>query len=171
MGSAGNGAKAGLIAGIAYGIVLGITSYFTLVSEKSTVIADITSSLPSNTSFTPEQLYNIALIAAPVVVIIVGVIGGLILGAIYGKLVERIPGGSTVIKGVMFGVVLWFLGSVLLDVRDLSEYGVVYYLTDVATGLVGALIFGVLLGYFYGRFIKPKETYELREDISASSAG
>lgn len=171
MGSAGNGAKAGLIAGIAYGIVLGITSYFTLVSEKSTVIADITSSLPSNTSFTPEQLYNIALIAAPVVVIIVGVIGGLILGAIYGKLVERIPGGSTVIKGVMFGVVLWFLGSVLLDVRDLSEYGVVYYLTDVATGLVGALIFGVLLGYFYGRFIKPKETYELREDIGASSAG
>jgi F0F1-type ATP synthase assembly protein I len=164
MGSTGNGAKAGLVAGVAYGIVLGIVSYFTLLSIKSTVLADITTSLNNTKSavnFTPDQVYNIALIVAPVFVIIVGVIGGLILGAIYGKLLERIPGGTPLIKGVIFGIVLWLLASVLLGLGNLGEYGAEYYLTNVGTGLAGALIFGVLLGYFYGRFTKPKETYTM----------
>ncbi len=167
MGSTGNGAKAGLVAGVAYGIVLGIVSYFTLVSIKSTVITDITNSLPANSTFTPDQVYNIALLIAPVFVIIVGVIGGLILGAIYGKLLERIPGGSPVIKGIIFGLVLWLLSSVIGGLGNLGEYGLEYYLANLGTGLVGALIFGVLLGYFYGRFIRPKETYELKDDIGA----
>jgi hypothetical protein len=161
MGSAGNGAKAGLVAGIAYGVVLGIVSYFTLISIKSTVIADITKSMPSNTSFTPDQIFSIALLIAPVVVVIFGIIGGLVLGAIYGKLVERIPGGSPLIKGIMFGAVLWLLVSVLLGLGNIGEYGLEYYLANLATGLVGALIFGVLLGYFYGRFMRPKETYTM----------
>ena len=169
MGNAGNGAKAGLVAGIAYGLVLGIISYFTLLSIKSTVLADIAKSLPSSTSFTPDQIFDIAVVIAPVVVVIVGIIGGLILGAIYGKLLERIPGGSPIRKGVMFGLVLWLLASVLLGLGNLSRYGAEYYLSNVVTGLVGALLFGVLLGYFYARFMKPKETYELRDDIGPSS--
>ena len=95
------------------------------------------------------------------VVIIAGVIGGLILGAIYGKLVEKIPGGSTVIKGIIFGAVLWLLVSVLGGLGNYGQYGAEYYLANVAAGLLGALIFGVLLGYFYGRFLRPKETYTM----------
>ena len=168
MGNTGNGAKAGLVAGIAYGAVLAVTSYFALISMKSAVIADLTSSLPSNSPFTPDQLFNIALYLAPVVVVIAGIIGGLILGAIYGKLIERIPGGSPIIKGIIFGAVLWFLVSVLGGIGDLGQYGVEYYVANVGAGLVGALIFGVLLGYFYGRFMKPKETYMHPDEMGAS---
>ena len=161
MGSTGNGAKAGLVAGIAYGAVLGVVSYFTLLSIKSTVIASITKSLPANSQFTPDQLFNIAVLVAPVFVVIFGLVGGLILGAIYGKLLERIPGGTAMIKGIIFGVALWVLVSVLGGVGDLGNYGVEYYLANIGAGLLGALIFGVLFGYFYGRFSKPKETYEM----------
>jgi hypothetical protein len=74
MGSTGNGAKAGLIAGIAYGAIIGVVSYFTLLSIKSTVITSIAKSLPSNTPFTPDQLFNIALIVAPIFVVIAGLV-------------------------------------------------------------------------------------------------
>ena len=161
MGSTGNGAKAGLIAGIAYGAIIGVVSYFTLLSIKSTVITSIAKSLPSNTPFTPDQLFNIALIVTPIFVVIAGLVGGLILGAIYGKLLERIPGGTTMIKGIIFGVALWVLVSVLGGLGDLSSYGLEYYLANLGAGLLGALVFGVLLGYFYGRFSKPKEIYEM----------
>jgi hypothetical protein len=167
MGSTGNGAKAGIVAGIAYGLVLGIVSYFTLLSIKSTVISALSKNLPSNSPFTPDQLYGIALLVGPVVAVIGGVIGGLILGAIYGKLIERIPGGSPMIKGIIFGAVLWVLLSVLGGLGDYFQYGAEYYLAQVGAGLAGALIFGVLLGYFYGRFMRPKETYELKEDVGA----
>jgi hypothetical protein len=160
MGSAGNGAKAGVIAGIAYGIVLAIVSYFTLISIKSTVISVLSQNLPPNSPFTPEQLFGIALLLTPVIVTVVGVIGGLILGAIYGKLTEKIPGKSPVIKGIIFGSVLWLLVSVLGGYNNI-QYGLEYYLVQVGTGLAGALLFGVLLGYFYGRFMRPKETYTM----------
>ena len=87
--------------------------------------------------------------------------GGLILGAIYGKVLERIPGGTPVIKGIIFGAVLWLLVSVLGGLGDLGSYGAEYYLANIGAGLLGALVFGVLLGYFYARFTKPKETYEM----------
>lgn len=167
MGSAGNGAKAGVVAGIAYGLILAVTTYLTLESIKSNVLAAITQQLPSGTQFTPDQIFNIALVVAPIVVVIVGVLGGVILGAIYGKVIERIPGGSTVIKGVIFGVVLWLLASVLGGLGNYGQYGAEYYLAQLGAGLAGALVFGVLLGYFYGRFMKPKETYELKEDVGA----
>jgi len=161
MGNTGNGAKAGLVAGIAYGVILAIISYITLQSIKSTVIAEIATKLPANTSLTAEQVFNIAEVVAPVFVIIAGIIGGLILGAIYGKLLERIPGGSAVMKGIVFGLILWLIASVLGGLGDLSSYGLEYYLTNVGTGFVGALVFGYLLGYFYGRFNRPKETYTM----------
>jgi hypothetical protein len=160
MGSASNGAKAGVVAGIAYGILLSIVSYFTLISIKSTVISVLSQNLPSNSPFTPEQLFGIALLLTPVIVAVAGVIGGLILGVIYGKLIEKIPGKSPVIKGIIFGTVLWLLVSVLGGYNNIG-YGLEYYLVQVGTGLAGALLFGVLLGYFYGRFMRPKETYTM----------
>ena len=157
MGSASNGAKAGVVAGVAYGILLSIVSYFTLLSIKSSVISVLSQNLPPSSPFTPEQLFGIALLLTPVIVAVGGVIGGLILGAIYGKLIEKIPGRSPVMKGIIFGAVLWLLVSVLGGGYSNLRYGLEYYLVQVGTGLAGALLFGVLLGYFYGRFMRPKE--------------
>ncbi|MGA2663510.1 MAG: hypothetical protein ABSF83_00995 [Nitrososphaerales archaeon] len=171
MGSAGKGAVAGLVAGVVYGIFLAISSYYVLLSDKSTIVSAIGKSLPANSTvaseYTPDQLYDIALVAAPVVAAVLGVVGGLVVGAVYGWAVERIPGRTPVVKGVVVGLCLWLLLSVLIGLRDLFSYGVGYYLSGVGTGLVEALVFGVLLGYVYGRLIRPKETYELRDDAGA----
>jgi len=156
MGSAVTGLKAGVLAGIVYGAILAVISYFSVQGMKDTIIASIQNALPANSTITAEGAYELALTLAPVAAVIVGILGGLLLGAIYGWLVEKIPGGSYSVKGLFFGVALWFIFSVLLGLGNL-EYGVVDYLTGLATGIVPALIFGFILGYLYGRFLpKPK---------------
>lgn len=154
MGNTGNGVKAGVVAGLIYGIVLGISSYFTVIADKATIIAAITSSLPASSPFTPDQLYGIVMLVTPAVAAVGGIIGGIIVGAIYGWIYEKIPGRTSVIKGVIVAIVLWVLVSVIGGVGNL-QYGVVVYLTDVGTGIVFALLFGFLLGYFFGRFSRP----------------
>jgi hypothetical protein len=169
LGSTANGAKAGVVAGVLYGVVLAILSYFTVVSEKSLIISAITNKA-ANSPFTPEQLYGIVLIATPIVVLIGGLIGGTVVGALYGRLFERIPGGSSTVRGIVVGIALWLVLSVLGGIGNL-QYGALTYLSGVVVGLVSALLFGFVLGYFYGRFIKPKETYELKQDTGALKAG
>ena len=75
-------------------------------------------------------------------------------GAIYGWLFEKVPGGTAAIKGILVGTVLWFLLSVLGGLGNL-QYGVLVYLSGVGVGLISGLLFGFLLGYFYGRFTRP----------------
>jgi hypothetical protein len=156
IGKSDRWAKSGLVAGIPYGIILAIGTYFTTLSMKQTIIQAITQDLPSSSPYTPDQLFSITLLVEPVIVIAVGVVGGLILGAIYGWAFRRIPGGTALVKGVIFGILLWVLFSVLGGL-DNSQYGIGYYSTQVAIGLVASLLFGWLLGYFYGRFTRPKE--------------
>jgi len=166
MGNTTNGVKAGVIGGVVYGIVLGISSYFAVIYEKSRIITALTNSLPANSPFTPEQLYGIVVLVTPVILTIGGVIGGLIVGALYGKLFERIPGGSATVKGILVAIVLWLILSVAGGIGNL-QYGASAYLSGIGVGLVSALLFGFLLGYFYGRFSRPKETYELKDDVGA----
>jgi hypothetical protein len=156
MGSAVTGLKAGVVAGVIYGVIAAILSYISILSLKDTVISSIQNSLPANSSITAEQVYQIAVMVAPVVAVIGGIIIGLLLGAIYGWAVERIPGGSFVIKGLFFGLVFWLIFSVLLGAGNL-QYGLVDYLSGLATGIVPALVFGTILGYLYGRFLPKPE--------------
>jgi uncharacterized membrane protein len=151
LGNTGNGVKAGLIAGIVYGIVLGIFGYFTVVSDKSTVLAAIASRLPANSPFTADQLYGIVVLVAPAFAAVSGVIGGIIIGAVYGRLYERIPGRTSTVKGLVVGIVMWLLISVIGGAQNL-QYGVLVYLTGVGVGVIGALLFGFLLGYLFGWF-------------------
>lgn len=166
MGNTANGVKAGVVAGVVYGIVLGILGYFTVISEKSRIITALTNSLPPNSPFTLEQLYGIVVLVTPIILTIGGVIGGLIVGALYGKLFERIPGGSATVKGIMVAIVLWLILSVVGEIGNI-QYGVAAYLSAIGVGLASALMYGFLLGYFYGRFSRPKETYELKDDVGA----
>jgi hypothetical protein len=154
LGNTGNGVKAGVLAGLIYGVVLGILSYFTVISDKSVIISEISGSLPASSPFTPEQLYGIVVLLTPALAAIGGVIGGIIIGAVYGRFFERVPGANSIAKGVVVGIILWLLLSVLGGYTNL-QYGMAVYLGDVGVGLVSALLFGFLLGYFYGRFTRP----------------
>ncbi len=156
MGDTRTGVKAGLVAGIIYGVVLGILSYITVTAEKAQIVAAIASKLPADSPFTANQLYGIVVLLTPGIAAIGGILGGLIVGAIYGRLFDRIPGKTSLIKGVLVGMVLWIILSVLTDLDNL-QYGVSVYLEDVAVGLFSAMLFGVLLGYFFGRFTRPKD--------------
>ena len=66
----------------------------------------------------------------------------------------------------MSAIVLWLIVSVAGGIGNL-QYGAGTYLSGVGVGLVIALVFGFLLGSLYGRFSRPKETYELKEDMGA----
>lgn len=156
MGNTTIGLKAGAIAGIIYGLVLGLLSYVTVVADKSAITGVLTKNLPSNSPFTVQQLYDIVVIFTPAIAATAGIFGGLIIGAIYGRLFESIPGKTSVIKGVLVGAFLWVLVSVLADLGDL-QYGLAVYLGDVGVGLFSAMLFGVLLGYFFGRFTRPPD--------------
>ncbi|MDA4122751.1 MAG: hypothetical protein OK456_06180 [Thaumarchaeota archaeon] len=152
MGSSGDGAKAGLVAGIPYGIVEAIIVYLSLVSSKASIETAIAKSIPPNSGLTANQLYSITLLIAPAVVVIFGVIGGLILGAIYGWKYEKIPGKTSMVKGLVLAGILWVLLSVLGGLGNLQD-GAGVYLTQVGTGLGTALLFGFVLAYFYDRFV------------------
>lgn len=154
MGRAVDGAKAGLVAGIPYGVVLAITSYATLVSMKQTIINSI--SIPANSSITAAQAYDIALFIAPFVAIIVALILGLIFGALYGWAFDKIPGRTALTKAIVFGIIIWAVFSLVGGLGDL-HYGSAYYVTELVVGLGASLLFGWFLGYFYGRFTKPNE--------------
>ncbi len=156
MGNTTIGLKAGAIAGIIYGLVLGLLSYITVVADKGTIVAVLTKNLPANSPFTVQQLYDIVIIFTPAIAATAGIFGGLIIGAIYGRLFESIPGRTSVVKGVLVGALLWVILSVLADLNDL-QYGLSVYLGDVGIGLFSAMLFGVLLGYFFGRFARPPD--------------
>jgi hypothetical protein len=151
LGNTVDGVKAGFFAGIVYGIVLAVLSYINVTSDKSVIIAAITKNTPATSPFTPDQLYAIVVIATPVVAAVGGVIGGVIVGAAYGRLFEKIPGASPTVKGIVVAIILWLILSVIGGLGNL-QYGVEEYLGQIGVGLISALLFGFLLGYFYGRF-------------------
>lgn len=156
MGDTKTGVKAGLVAGIIYGVVLGVLSYVTVTEEKAQIISAIGLKLPADSPFTASQLYGIVVLITPGAAAIGGILGGLIVGAIYGRLFGRIPGKTPLTKGILVGIILWAILSVLADLENL-QYGVSVYLEDVAVGLFSAMLFGVLLGYFFGRFTRPRD--------------
>jgi hypothetical protein len=156
LGNAVRGVKAGVIAGVVYGIALAVLSYITVISQKNTIITDISNKLPADSPFTAQELYSIVVFSAPLIAAVGGVVGGVIVGALYGRFFEKLPGGRPIVKGIVVAIFLWFVIGVLLGLGNL-QYGVVTYLSGVGLDLLGALLFGYLLGYFYGRFSGPDE--------------
>ncbi|MGQ9469908.1 MAG: DUF6789 family protein [Nitrososphaerales archaeon] len=148
MGKVVTSIKAGVVSGAIYGIILAPFTYFTLILFKEEFMS-VFASLPP--SITPEQAYNIVLLIGPILVFIMGIILGLLSGIVYGWAYDKIPGRTSIIKGIVFGLILWLIFSVIIGLGNL-QYGVTYYLYGLGEGLVSSLIFGLLLGFFYKRF-------------------
>ncbi len=155
MGRVGTGAKAGTVSGVVYGAISAVFAYVSLLMIKEQMMAFIEESLPPNSLVTAEQIYAFLLIFGAVFTVIIGVVTGVILGVVYGWAYEKIPGGNSIHKGLIFGIVLWVIFDVLLGIGNV-QYGITYLALNLAWGLVIALIFGVLLGVFYDKFT-PKE--------------
>jgi hypothetical protein len=170
MGRGSTGAKAGVVAGIIYGIILTVLSEIILFVEKSTVMAALTVYAKdlsnSAITITASEIYNSEILIAPVGLIIEGIIGGLILGAIFGLVVHKLPGRNDKVKGIAFGIILWVLFDVLLGLGDRAELGNIYYLLTVISGLVGVVIYGYLLGLLFGKWWVEPSTVNQNESFT-----
>ncbi len=156
MGRGTTGAKAGAVAGILYGVVLSVLTEIILFVDKSSIMSALSvyakDFSTAGITLSASSLYNSEVAIAPVGLIIEGIIGGLILGAIFGLAVHRIPGRNDKVKGVAFGIILWLLFDVLLGFLSRTEYGSTYYVLTVAAGLVSVAIYGYVLGALFGKW-------------------
>lgn len=169
MSNATTGLKAGVVAGLLYGIIDGIFAYLGLTIFKSVVMAALqkeaaTESALLHVTITAQTLYNGAVAVSLVVAIVVGIIGGLILGAIFGALYNKIPGKSGPVKGLVFGFILWILLNVLFGLPNIGTYNLTYYLFGIGGGIIAALVYGYLIGTLFGKWtvVPQKQEEELQ---------
>ena len=152
MGKASTGAKAGLISGLIYSALNAALAYYSVLKLKEFIISTIEESLPPNTPVSAEEAYGLALMMAPIGAFIFGLLLAVIVGAIFGVLYERLPGGKGVSKGLFIGIALWVI-SLILNLR--STYMPTLWFSLIS-GLVLSLVYGVLLGSLYDRFTTPR---------------
>ncbi|OLD02891.1 hypothetical protein AUG19_07000 [archaeon 13_1_20CM_2_54_9] len=151
MAEYGRGAKAGVVAGLVCGVILAIGYYalFTLVQD--TVRQAIQDALPVGSVITVDQALAAALVLLVVGTfvgtIVVGAILGLVFAAAHNKYMQS---KSLAMRGIVFGVILWIIG-ILSNIGSFS-YGATYIGLSVLIGLIASLVYGYLLGTFFGRF-------------------
>ncbi|GEM_PF-1718348 len=155
MGKYGNGAKGGLLGGFAYGIISAIVTDATLVLYKSNVLSLLKTeigSLPSNPlNLTPEGMFSMMLVVAPIVLIISGLIVGVILGLIFAAVHNSLPSKDYRIKGVIFGIIIWVILDLLLGLYNRGYGAGVYYIT-LAVEFGASLLYGYILGRLFNRW-------------------
>ncbi len=157
MGNGGIGAKAGLIAGVIYGIISGIGSYALLIVYKTQVMKSLSTLITSadkSIGLTAASLYSTELKTAIIGGIFGGLIIGLILGFIFGHIYKKLPGKSNILKGLSFGIILWLIFNVGIGLLNLKTFGITYYISSVGIGIIGVIVYGYLLGYFFGKWNK-----------------
>jgi hypothetical protein len=156
MGKAGSGAKAGVVAGLVYGILDGIFSYILLVIFKADIMKIMTELVPKDAALgihvTAAQLYSDELAIEPVEGVIGGLIIGLILGIIFAYTHNKIPGKNMIIKGEIFGIILWIIFNVIIGAFDIKAYGITYYMVSIALAIIALVAFGFVLGTLYNKW-------------------
>ena len=85
--------------------------------------------------------------------IIIDLIYGFVMGAIFLVLFNALPGSSGLIKGVSFGLIIWFFRVLMGVLSSWMMYNIPLrtLLYIALTGLVEMLIIGIL----YGLFLRP----------------
>lgn len=151
MAQYGRGAKAGLLAGLISGVISGVFLYLELQSFKGQIITTIHNALPAGSTLDASALANFAILLVPVIMIFGGLIGGLILGLIFAAVEDKyMKKQSLPMRGLIFGLIL-FVIDVALNLGSVN-YGSGALVSGLGISLVGALIFGYLLGLFFQKF-------------------
>ncbi|HYY92362.1 MAG TPA: hypothetical protein VE955_10270 [Candidatus Dormibacteraeota bacterium] len=146
-------AKAGMVAGLAYGAVTALSESLLLFFSNE-IGAEIQLGLSEGDTagLTASQIVTLAIL----VVVLASIIGGVILGAILGIIFSAVntrylKGQSILSKAVLFGLLLWILGA-SVGLTGFFDYGGLYGLAQLALGLAASLIYGYILGRLYPRF-------------------
>lgn len=159
MNSAGTGAKAGTVAGVVYGLIDAVFGVLSLVIFKPEIMSALSRLLAQNNAaglFSAGSLYSIALVTTPVASFVGGIIIGLILGTIFGAFFDKIPGGSELRKGLIFGAILWLIFDLGIGALTLLEYGALAYAFDLGTSVAAVLVFVYLMSTLYNKWL-PRE--------------
>lgn len=144
-----------MVAGFVYGIMDGVFALLLLVVFKSDVMKELAKLAATESAagvkVSASALYSLELELEPVEGIIGGLIMGVILGIIFAYTHNKIPGKNMIVKGEIFGVILWIVFDVLIGALDISTYGLTYYLLSIALGVIALLVFGFMLGILYNK--------------------
>ncbi|HEY3079800.1 MAG TPA: DUF6789 family protein [Chloroflexota bacterium] len=89
---------------------------------------------------------------------------GTALGLLYGEFYARIPGGHEPwVHGVLFALVLWVIGQVItapllgaLAGENVGIFSLGLGPLALIGGLIGHLLYGVILGTIYGHHVMPR---------------
>lgn len=138
---------------------MGVANHFIFVYQKSTIIQVITNNLAPNSVYTPQELYSATIYAIIVVFIILGMIVGAILGLIFGTLYDWFPVKRSPMKGLVFGFLIWLILDLLMNFGDI-EYGVLYLIESVGTGLIASLVYGYSMGIVFNRYLEKEKFLE-----------
>jgi hypothetical protein len=85
--------------------------------------------------------------------IVIDLAYGYILAAIFILLYKSLPGGTGVLKGISFGILIWFLRVVMYAASNWMMFDVP--LSTILYTLAAGLVEMLLLGLLYGIGLKP----------------
>jgi len=122
------GAKAGIIFGFIAAIMGWAYTYATLGPGKTIIL---------------ERA-----IALVIGYAIAGAIIGVIFGTIYAAAYTHLPGTKSILKGISIGIVWWLVMGLGLSYC----LGTVINAYHIVSSLISALVWGVLVGFFWDRY-------------------
>lgn len=191
MGSLTKGIKAGLAAGVVYALLIGLlhTGFLSLCSSyqisfiqtqianinPTTMITTNSSTITTTTAIPSAQdIFNTDLVVLSLDWAVGALIAGVLYGAVFGILWERIPGATSRRKGLFLSAFVFLLGIVFgLSGWELGCSPDYYHFFPVAASIPISAAYGYLLGLLYDSFgeveieeaeiAKQKES-EMKED-------
>lgn len=84
-------------------------------------------------------------------------IGTIVWGGLFALLHDRIPGGSTVVRGVVFGIGAWLMMMIaVMPMAGAGLFGMHFGMAAPVMTLLLHMIFGATLGAVYGWRAAPK---------------
>jgi len=142
MGSTKAGVKAGSLCGAVMGLLGAMVGLPLILAFSYHELV-----IPPSESLTVESL---ALFVFATNTLGATVVGAL-LGAFYGRMYERLPGSTSIRKGLPLGLAAWIAEGPIVMIATWHIMPALMQLIRVSASLVGSLAFAGLLGFVYDR--------------------
>ena len=150
------GLKAGLAAGVVYGLMVGMLHFGTLEVCRTTQLQYIAAQLAKQnltTNSTAADLFATDIIYYPMIYGLWSLVYGVIYGAVFALIYFRLPGRTSKRKGMALCVPIFVIG-LIAGPAFFGYQCVPAYLPYIfiAAGFPVAVAFGYILGVFYDSF-------------------